>query len=104
MKIVYQDLNELHSAEPLLQRTLQGYTDILGELHPDTLTAKYSMADFYETKGDLAMAESFSRQSLEGFASTGFDEEIGDGVEQLCSFLEQQGKGEEAEAIELKYQ
>ena len=101
--IVYQDLGELSHAEPLLLRTVQGYTTVLGSAHPDTLTTMYNVADFYETKGDYESAVRWSRTSLEGYASIDYVEDVQDGCDQLCAFLNHQGRHEEADGVVLKY-
>ena len=43
-----------------------GRTNVLGALHPETLTATHSMAVTYHERNDLAKAEPYYRKALDG--------------------------------------
>ena len=101
--IALQDQNKLNEAEPMLLRALEGYEHVLGHNHQDTLVAAYGVADFYETKKKFLIAEKYSKWSLNGYIQIKSIEDVVDGVEQLCALLEQQGKHEEADALEAKF-
>jgi hypothetical protein len=63
----------------------------------------YSVADFYETKGDYETAAEYSRLSLEGFVAIEYNDDAADSLEQLSAFLIELGKEEEADKMVQKY-
>ncbi|MEE1735115.1 tetratricopeptide repeat protein, partial [Streptomyces sp. BE147] len=55
---------DLSGAIPLFERTLSDTVRVMGEDHPDTLTARNNLACAYESAGDLDRAIPLFEQTL----------------------------------------
>jgi serine/threonine protein kinase/TolA-binding protein len=65
MGSVYSSLGLYASAQPLLERAVQLWTDTVGADHPNQLTSKHNLADTLGRRGRYADAEKLERQTFE---------------------------------------
>ena len=104
MGTVYMNLGLYAQAEPLLEEALATRRRLLGEAHPDTLSAAHDMATLHQLAGRFPEAEALNHQVLDARSRVlGPDHpDTLKSMNSLANTYARQGRLEEAEALHRK--